>query len=240
MGLGMGLAFWSGAASFTPKSIPGLTAWFDASQITGVANGASLATWPDESGNGYNATQATAAYQPNYYSSTSGKTVNGLPAVWFESAPDGMATTSFASLLTIGTVFSVASIGNSTGYVYDGTSSGERWAVGAGLLATDEISSFAGVGIGYSDSIYPTPISQWTATYTNGASTGVLRLNGTTQATGNPGPYSLGGLTIGNRYSFSNGISIAPVCEIIVYDSILSSADISKVESYLKSKWGTP
>ena len=37
-----------------------LAAWFKADAITGVANGSPLATWPDVSGNGNDATQSTA------------------------------------------------------------------------------------------------------------------------------------------------------------------------------------
>lgn len=76
---------------FTPKSLPGLLAWYDASQIA-AADNTPLAAWDDLSGNGFTMSQATAADQPTYYSSTAGKTVNGLPAVWFDGVDDVMTT----------------------------------------------------------------------------------------------------------------------------------------------------
>ena len=42
---------------------------FDASRITGLSNGDAVASWPDRSGNGYNATQTSAANKPTYRAS---------------------------------------------------------------------------------------------------------------------------------------------------------------------------
>lgn len=43
-------------AVITPLSFPGLQGWWDASQITGLADGDPVATRPDVSGNGRDAT----------------------------------------------------------------------------------------------------------------------------------------------------------------------------------------
>jgi hypothetical protein len=56
--------------------VSGYIAWWDASQITGHANGASVTSWPDSSGNGYTLTTTT----PPIYTTN---VQNGLPAVNF-------------------------------------------------------------------------------------------------------------------------------------------------------------
>ena len=81
---------WSigGAAVVTPPPA-GFSARYMASSIVPVANGAALSTWPDSSGNGYDATQATSANQPQYV--TAGQTIAGLqPGVWFGAGTANM------------------------------------------------------------------------------------------------------------------------------------------------------
>lgn len=58
--------------------------WFNAGNITGVADGAALPTWADSSGNATprNATQATVSRQPLYFA---GAGANGTPVVRFNT-----------------------------------------------------------------------------------------------------------------------------------------------------------
>jgi len=56
----------SPGGGFSPRAIPGLIFYVDASYITGLNDGDSVTTWNDLSGNGYNATQTTAAQKPIY------------------------------------------------------------------------------------------------------------------------------------------------------------------------------
>jgi fibronectin type 3 domain-containing protein len=62
-------------------SAPTSITWFKANAITGVANGAAVAIWPDASGNSFNATQATSGQQPKYFTNA----LNGLPVVRFNA-----------------------------------------------------------------------------------------------------------------------------------------------------------
>jgi type IV pilus assembly protein PilA len=72
-------------AAFTPKQIPNLTHWYDATLITGVPNGTAIgATWADNSGTDNDATQATAANQPRYQTNI----INGKPVVRFDGTDD--------------------------------------------------------------------------------------------------------------------------------------------------------
>jgi hypothetical protein len=52
-----------------PPVISGLQWWFDARDITGVADGAAISSWADSTGNGHTATvgAGSATYHPNQY-----------------------------------------------------------------------------------------------------------------------------------------------------------------------------
>jgi hypothetical protein len=85
-------------------------AWYRSTETGGVSSG-SLALWPDISGNGNNATQATMASQPTV---TPGQ-INGLPGVVFDGVDDGMLTA--LNLLSPYTVFMVAKSNQGAAYV---------------------------------------------------------------------------------------------------------------------------
>lgn len=59
-----------------------LAAWFKADAITGLADGASVSTWLDASGNSNNAVQTTTSQQPAYVTGA----MSGMPVVRFNSA----------------------------------------------------------------------------------------------------------------------------------------------------------
>ena len=48
------------------NEVPGLFAWFDANQISGIADGGLVATWPDLSGNSDDFSQSTGTNQPTW------------------------------------------------------------------------------------------------------------------------------------------------------------------------------
>lgn len=244
LGVGVGLALgrgpFGGGGAFSPKNLPGLTAWFDASQITGVANGASLATWGDESGNGNDATQSTAGDQPTYYSSTAGKTVNGLPSVWWTNSSVHMATAAFSAALSTGTIFAVLQFPPSStlAYAYDGISGTNRWALGNLQASPVAIEIYQGGTVVAGPTSW-SGFNQFTAFYTGGASS-FLRMNGTSYTAGNAGSATLTGLMLGARYDASSNDYPDAICEIILCSGILSAANYQATEAYLKSKWGTP
>lgn len=74
-------------------------AWYRSDYTGGVSSG-SLALWPDISGNGNDATQATMASQPTVFANQ----INGLPGVVFDGVDDLMAFLQVSGL----TVFIVA------------------------------------------------------------------------------------------------------------------------------------
>lgn len=66
---------------FSPGDLDGLALWFKADAID-AADGDPLASWPDSSGNGFDAVQATGSKKPLY------RTPDGLPGVHFDGADD--------------------------------------------------------------------------------------------------------------------------------------------------------
>ncbi len=64
----------------TPSQITGLALWLKADAITGLADGDAIGTWTDSSGNGRNATQATAGAKPTYKTGI----INSLPVARFD------------------------------------------------------------------------------------------------------------------------------------------------------------
>jgi hypothetical protein len=68
--------------SFSPTQLSGCLLWLAADRITGLLDGAAVASWPDLSGNANHAAQATAGNKPTYKTNI----VNGYPVVRFAAA----------------------------------------------------------------------------------------------------------------------------------------------------------
>src|SRR5262245_95497 len=89
---------------FSPEQLSGLKLWLKADAITGPNDGDPVTTWPDSSGNGNDATQATAAKKPTYKAGIQ----NGRPVIRFDGVDDILATPS-VTMATAFTLFAVAS-----------------------------------------------------------------------------------------------------------------------------------
>lgn len=219
---------WVDVSGGSGLAIPtsGLHMRLRADEITGLSNGDPVATWPDISGNGRDATQATSGKRPTWQSAG----VNGRPAVRFTLASSQyMATASWTELAQPNTVVVVASISASS-YICDGIADGYRHAI----FAISGMSIFAGSSVSGSVSM-PAAASVWTGVY-NGASS-LLRRNGTTVASGNAGTNGLTGLTIGSRFNGAQN-SNDYICEVLVYDRLLTSDERALVEGLLIADWG--
>lgn len=80
---------------FIPPYIPGCVLWLDASRITGVADGGAVATWSDESGEGNDASQATADDQPTLQTYE----LNEKPVVRFDGTSDFLSIDALAAII---------------------------------------------------------------------------------------------------------------------------------------------
>jgi hypothetical protein len=81
-----------------PVRIAGLVQWLSASSITGLADGGAVATWPDISGLGNNATQGVGNNQPVYKVNI----VNGKPVVRFAQGTGDLTSIGTADYLNLG------------------------------------------------------------------------------------------------------------------------------------------
>jgi hypothetical protein len=227
-----------GAQSFSPFSVAGLAAWWDASAtsslfqnsdgtnpVTGA--GQQVGSWRDISGANRLLTQSTSANRPYYEVAQIGT----LPALDFRLSQ---------SLVISGPVWSQPNTIFLVG----------RSDVPAATFQTftDGATSTGRHCLRYASSIYlaqtSNPISGgvtdanahvWCVKF-NGA-TSELRIDGAVVATGNVGTHSLEGLTVGASYLLT-GYLDGRLGEILLYNSAVSTIDAQRVEAYLRAKWG--
>lgn len=232
-------------APVIPPSPPvaGYVAWWDASKITGVSDGATLSSWADSSGNGNNLTVGTGS--PTYYKTTPAKIINGLPVVNFLSP--GQYFTSNSAAFNVGNPYTWIFIMQCDSVP---TASNQvPWTTNQGTPAINiiggtpaQMKMIAGLTppvVGNVDA----NLHYWGFVFNSGSSIG--QLDGT-QTTGlNPGtqsPLSVGGYT--TTYipdSFSTAFNfLGRVCEIIFYASALTTTQLNSLRAYAQTKWGTP
>jgi hypothetical protein len=245
-------AYTSASSSVTPTAgsvvtaITGLQLWLDASDAltlfdatTGgslVAADGGVARWEDKSGNARHATQSDSAKRPARKTSQK----NGLDALLFDGSSDAFSLSS----ITIPASHSVFQ-------VYERLSGVQSFGIAGVVGASSRYPS-----LWFSDGVlYQISNADFTTHGTSSASTGYflvstirnattsieLRRNGSTVSsvtTGAGVTNAVGGTwtLIGDR--LSSNFHSGNLCEIIVYDSALSDANRSAVESYLMSKWG--
>ena len=227
------------ATAPNPASFSGLVAWFDASSLSGFAEDDPVGTWPDRSGNGNDATQATAANQPLYKASL----IGGKPGLSFDGA-DRLATgnvslgpfsvflvfssTNQGMPLTHANVFSGnghwlytdegCALDVRRGGLFSGKDVGAGWATdGVVRIATQ---TFDGTHAG-------------SLLYINGAARALLEC----LSDQDPGTTPVSGpLGIGDIAAVGFPI-IGSIAEIIVYDRVLDDGERQAIEAYLNAKY---
>jgi Concanavalin A-like lectin/glucanases superfamily/F5/8 type C domain len=212
-----------------------------------TTSGTSVTQWADQSGNGNNVTQATAAAQPQLQTNV----FNGQPALFF-NAGTTFLNNSTQNVVTAGaprTVFAVVkSLCSSDGItpiVFRRTASVHclQTYSGTNYIYTDGSISNITTTATLFDTIRT---KQTLATYISGGTgTGLqYRQNGVSQPTSGTVTLETGttGFTIGRREdnAYANyGQTEGWIAEIIVYNSQLNATDIAAVENYLAIKYGT-
>ncbi|MCX6872983.1 MAG: DUF2341 domain-containing protein [Verrucomicrobia bacterium] len=228
--LGMAMFLGAGLAATAAPPVSGYSRWFDASQITGKADGNSVTTWNDLSGNAAHATVPGGNAAPVYVANAGTET--GLPAVYF--AKNGGAGDSAALRFTrdsaIRTVFSVFK-GNSflltdaAAYDFhrpgDDTPADPLW-VGApnnwtSANITNGTTYVNGTLVNGTSDAMPTSLH-------NGFNLVEVLTTGTVQADSFNKDRTY---HAGNQYQ----------AEVIIYDRQLNDAERLSVEFYLMNKW---
>lgn len=221
---------------FVPTSISGCQLWLDGADPAGTgtapANGATVSTWVDKSGNGRNA----AAVVAGVYSSAQ-KSIRFSGTNYYNTPYTAAPTTE-----TLFIVFHLIDYSTGTPFMITGTTCGGRkvamysqdgrfgggtvcvvWAsVTTSLVTTG--SNTLGVSVTNGSSNF---VSLHGALTLTGPTTGITFTNGTTTSIGG---YSGGGQTV----PITNGY----IYEIIAYNSVLETLQRQKVEGYLGWKWG--
>jgi len=212
--------------------ISGAAAWYDASQITGLTNGESVATWPDLSGNGRTMIQGNVG--PQY--KTTGPFPVGLPSLHFIGSPN-LA------------LYSDGFVGNQhTAFiVIKAQTSGMFWALRTNTSETcGLLGGWAGASADawtlyeYAGSMPETGnsldgLAHVISYQVNGGSS-LIRVDGT-QGNGDLGDQEWTRLYIGGSNS---EYFLGDIGEVIIYTSVLTSDQILATEAYLTAKWTVP
>ena len=219
-------------SSFVPTSIAGLQVWLDGKDPAGTgtapANAATISTWVDKSGNGYNFTASVAATYSSAFTSVS--FANSLYSSSYTAAPTAETAFVVFNYASGGGGALVAGYGGARG-IWCGNSGGGANSVG---VVNTQIAWLAVTSSGTTTAATTTLT---TARIASGTS--YISLNGsTTFSTGGTG-FTGGTVTwLGREAGASFGYT-GYAMEIIFYNSDLSLANRQKVEGYLAWKWGS-
>ena len=200
-----------------------------------------ITIWYDQSGNGCHATQATAANQPRIVTSGTIETRNGKPVVTFSSNTLIIDTGGIPQPYNIFLVGQSNS--NSVPFFFDGTTSGNRVAMGhnANNVVADIGRAHMGSGyIGSGSDFFMAPSGSSFAYNAPGILVGEFNginskmfANGSTVANGNGGSTAIQSLLLGNRHqtaaggqTFLNGY----IGEFVVIIGPLSTTDRQTLE----------
>jgi hypothetical protein len=223
----------------SPLSIPGCQMWLDGADPAGngvvPSNGATVSTWVDKSGNGYNATAAPSRTAGTYSSSfravnfptsTTGYITNYTAAPTNETmfVVFNNPTSSFYNNILIGGVQGARSLGAA----YNGNVVSSNVV---GNLNT-QVAWLAHVGT-YTLGTTALVTSQFTT------STNSISLNGGTAGTGGAPGFTAGRVTyLGVDATNATWYYVGYAMEILFYNSILSTEQRQQIEGYLARKWG--
>lgn len=235
-------------AFVSPKSVPGLMAWWDASSPTylfdatsggsEVAADGAVARWEDRSGSGNHATQSTSGYRPVRKLAV----IGGKDAVRFDGTDDGMPfpalTATTFTVVAVGQKWNAATdiaflIGQDTSYSPYGLSE----ATAGTFLST------TAVPIRYSST---RALNRSTSFLVSFDSNYGLYVDGAEFALPNASN-SAGQVSYFNelgcrRFPPTSGkiFGKLDVGELCFYNRVLSTSERRNVERYLRARWGTP
>lgn len=213
----------------------------DTSTLTSFCSGTNgfVKTWYDQSGNGYDATQGTAANQPQIVSSGSVLTTNGKPSASFDGINDSLATTGTPFSATETTLIAVSKLNNVGPYLRlfsIGAYNDGRY-LGSNTLTDDMLAIFNNAALTCFGGV---AITQNVSIMYNTGTNGVLWQNGSqvNTVTASNSSYGNENLFIGSDKAqaaseFWNGIGQ----EFIFYPSSQSS-NVSGIGTNINSYYG--
>ena len=215
----------------------GLIAWYDANDVTTIdKDGSNLVSeWRNKVvDDAFTVTQGTAGNKPTWISAGQ----NGKGTIRCASG-DYMQSGAFTDVDQPLTIFWTSKIPTASSTAireFMRNVSGTTMQIGVNDGTLDKILSQM-----YSDSMLTSSITGIEETWRqiklvmNGASSSIF-VDGVSQATGSQGTTKFRQF----KFSSSSGNSswIGDYGEVLIYNRVLTSAEIEKVESYLNGKWG--
>ena len=242
----------SPAKVFKPTSVPGCQLWLDgADQRSMTLSGSTITAWNDKSGNSQSFTvTGTPAIVTDSQSGNSCVSFNGTSYFYNTTLSTPIAThTSFLVAKIIGTAYyGIVSFASGAVSSYQSANAFRYGGNGGTTLTSDMLDVYANNG-GYqillSVATANTFLMAEQTTTGSPYPTGALYYNGslptptaTTQFNYTPG--TAAGIVVGSYWYNSTGNStfVGNICELIVYNQTLTTAQRQQVEGYLAWKWG--
>lgn len=214
-----------GLVAFTPLDLSGLQFWFDANQITGLTDGATVNTWSDLSGNGVTLTRQTGAPLLRTNIQNAKSVVRFAAAEYFRSA-------AFTSIPQPTTFMLIARPTTATITLVDGTTTGHRNSIA--VNSTGQWQAFAGTSLNSTKVPNGTTFDVVFVSF-NGASS-FIDVNGT-RVTGDANTNDLLQLSVGAQASTGNKMT-GDIAEIAAWNRTLSDTEITSLRSAVQDKWG--
>lgn len=239
--MSLGIIASSHADTGTP-GIPvttGLQLWLDADDASTFTfgTGSAISQWNDKSGNTRHATQATSGNRP-----TRSTGVQNSRAAVVAAATQWMSSTGLPTAVDNLTVFVACKRtgGNSTVSVVLNNGAPNTSGYGLMMRASGANIGLLRCGVAVDGTSTADPAAAGVLTLQRASGTWSLRLNGTaTSLSSTSAPFSPSTPTYVPTQE-SNHEFQGHIYEVAVYNQALNSTDRGSVESYLKTKWGTP
>lgn len=240
--LGIGEATSAPPVEFSPADISGLQLWLkvDTLEAGGYVDEDVVDVWPDDSGNGNNATQPTFGARPTFYESI----INGKPAVRFDGLGKFFSTplTGPGANFTIFIVSASASENSGQSQIRFQALSTTNFVVfpwtsgGAGSPLAIDVNNggVSGLATGFGTS-FSVEAYRSAASATNGRQTWS---NGVILAQQDTGSGALNVPLYIGAYGGASEFFSGDITEIIIYNAALTDEQRQQVEQYLGTKYG--
>lgn len=217
---------------FSPASISNLRALFVGDSI-GQADSTAISTWPDDSINNLDATQATSSAKPTYKTGI----VNGHSVARFDAGDSLASLVSMASPnFTFLAVLNVTSFAAHRTILGASVSGGQQWRLNTS--AQQELLRQFTASVATSTS--PVTAGVWVvvAIRQNAAGTWSFYLNGNLVGTGTSAQaWTAATLLIGASGSTGGESFLGDIAEIAIYDGYVSDFDLSRLVGYEGDKY---
>jgi hypothetical protein len=223
--------------TFQPIDVPGCALWLDAAdQSSMTLSGSSVVTILDKSGNGfnltggsgwtYNVTKFNSSY-PSFYRATKGSMLG--------------QNNTFSITSSNITVFFVGQVINTSGqyYLVDGGSAGTNRFYTIIDTSTNIVHGNT-VNADNNYSLPSTVFQPFIFSQSTGTSPQTGSYNGTAinASAGTVGTITWNGITVGGRFTNASDWWSGHICEVIIYNTLLTTSQRQQVEGYLAHKWG--